>query len=72
MYIWFADVCIRGGLKVNAGKSKIMVMSGEGGLDLFGICLRIQIFGMCLDESGTGGVEYSRKGGKWEKGGRCH
>ena len=27
---WFADVCRRRGLKVNAGNSKVMVMYGEG------------------------------------------
>ena len=26
---WFAEVCIRRGLKANAGKSKVMVLNGE-------------------------------------------
>ena len=29
----FADVCRRRGLKFNAGKSKVMVLNGEEGLD---------------------------------------
>ena len=30
---WFAEVCKRRGLKVNAGKSKVIVMNGEEGLE---------------------------------------
>ena len=29
----FAEVCMRRGLKVNAGKSKVMVLGGEEGLE---------------------------------------
>ena len=29
---WFAEVCRRRGLKVNAGKSTVMVLNGEEGL----------------------------------------
>ena len=29
---WFAEVCMRRGLKVNAGKSKVMVLNREEGL----------------------------------------
>ena len=29
----FAEVCRRRGLKVNAGKRKVMVLGGEGGLE---------------------------------------
>ena len=29
----FAEVCTRKGLKVSAGKSKVMVLNGEEGLD---------------------------------------
>ena len=42
---WFAEVCRRRGLKVNAGKSKVMVLSGEERLkckvlwDSFRACL---------------------------------
>ena len=51
---WFVEVCRRRGMKVNAGKSKVMVMNGEEGLECevhvdgirFRACLRIQIFGM--------------------------
>ena len=32
MVEWFAEVCRRRGLKVNAGKSKMMVIGGEEGL----------------------------------------
>ena len=30
---WFVEVCRRIGLKVNAGKSKAIVMNGEEGLE---------------------------------------
>ena len=30
---WFAEVCRRRGLKVNAGKSKVMVLNEEEGLE---------------------------------------
>ena len=30
---WFAEVCRGRGLKVNAGKSKVMVLGGEEGLE---------------------------------------
>ena len=30
---YFAEVCRRRGLKVNAGKSKVMVLNGEEGLE---------------------------------------
>ena len=30
---WFDEVCRRRGLKVNAGKSKVMVLNGEEGLE---------------------------------------
>ena len=30
---WFAEVCRRRGLKVNAGKSKVMVMNGKERLE---------------------------------------
>ena len=30
---WFVETCRRGGLKVNAGKSKVMVLNGEEGLE---------------------------------------
>ena len=40
---WFAEVCRRRGLKINAGRSKVMVLNGEEGLEcevhLDGICL---------------------------------
>ena len=39
----FAEVCRRRGLKVKAGKSKVMILSGEEGLEceshVDGICL---------------------------------
>ena len=40
---WFAEVCRRRGLKINAGRRKVMVLNGEEGLEcevhLDGICL---------------------------------
>ena len=33
MVRWFAEVCRRRGLKVNAGKSKVIVLNGEEGLE---------------------------------------
>ena len=51
----FVEVFRRRGLKVNAGKSKVMVINVEEELecevhvrDLFRACLGIQIFGMCF------------------------
>ena len=48
MVKWFAEVCRRRGLKVIAGKSKVMILKGEEGLerrsfrwDLFTACLGI-------------------------------
>ena len=40
---WFIQVCRRRGLKINAGKSKVIVLGGEKGLKsevwVNGICL---------------------------------
>ena len=66
----FAEVCRRRGLKVNAGKSKVMVMNGEEGLEcevhVDGIRLEhvseFQYLGCFLEESGTDEAECSRKG----------
>ena len=33
MIRWFAEVCRRRGLNVNSGKSKVMVLNGEEGLE---------------------------------------
>ena len=65
----FAEVCRRRGLKVNVGKSKVMVVNGEKGLEcevhLDGIRLKdvseFKYLGCVLDESGTDGAECSRK-----------
>ena len=64
----FAEVCRRR-LKVNAGKSKVMVLNGEEGLEfevhVNGICLEhvseFKYLGCVLDESGTNGAKCSRK-----------
>ena len=64
----FADMCRRG-LKVTAGKSKVMVLNGEEGLEcevhIDGIRLEhvseFKYSGCVLDESGTDGAECSRK-----------
>ena len=42
-------------MKIDAGRSKMMVLNGEEGLEC-----EIQVFGMCLDEAGTSGAECSR------------
>ena len=65
----FAKVCRRRGLKVNADKSKVMVLSGKEGIEceihVDGICLEhiseFKYLGCVLDESGTDGAECSRK-----------
>ena len=51
----FAEVCRRRGLKVNAGKSKVMVLDGEEKLEcevkvdgICLVCLGIKILGMCF------------------------
>ena len=60
----FVKVCGKRGLKVNAGKSKMMLMNGEEGLEyeihVDGICLE-NISEIILDESVTDGVKCSRK-----------
>ena len=66
----FVEVCRRSGLKVNAGKSKVMVLNGEEGLKcefyVDGIRLEyvseFKYLGYVLDESSTDGGECSRKG----------
>ena len=67
------EMCRRRGLKVNACKSKMMVMNGEEGLEcevhVDGIRLEhvseFKYLGCVLDESGTDGAEL-------KEGGRCH
>ena len=64
---WFVEVCRRRGLKVNAGKSKVMVMNeGEGSKcevhvdgNLLEHILEFKYLGRVLDELGTDG--------KWEE-----
>ena len=64
---WFVEVCRKRGLKVYAGKSK--VMNGEEGLEcevhVDGVCLEqvseFKYFGCVLDEAGTDGAECSKK-----------
>ena len=61
---WFVEVCRRRELKVNAGKSKVMVLNGEEGLEcevhVDGIHLEhvseLKYLGCVLDESGTDGA----------------
>ena len=65
----FAEVCRRRGMKVDAGKSKVMVLNGEEGLDCEVHVNRVSLeyvsefkyLGCVLDESGTDGAECSRK-----------
>ena len=62
----FADVCRRRGLKANAGKSKVMVLNGEEGLEwevhVDGIYLEnvseFKYLGCVFDESGTDRAVY--------------
>ena len=66
---WFAEECRRRGLRVNAGKSKVMVLNGEEGLacevHIDGIhlehVLEFKYLGCFLDELCTAGTECSRK-----------
>ena len=65
----FVEVCRRRGLKVDAGKSKLMVLGGEERLEyevlvdgiLFEHASEFKYLGCVLDESGTDEVECSRK-----------
>ena len=65
----FAEACRRRGMKVNAGKSKVMVLNGEEGLEcevhVDGIHLEqvseFKYLGCVLVEPGTDGVECNRK-----------
>ena len=65
----FAEVCRRRGLKVSAGKSKVMVLNGEEGLEcevrVDGIRLEhvseFKYLWCALNESGTDGAECSRE-----------
>ena len=69
----FAEVCRRRGLKVNAGKSKVMVLNGEEGLEceahVDGVRLEhvseFKYLGYALVESGTDGAESV---GRWRVG----
>ena len=66
---WFPEVCRRRGLKVNAGKSKVLILNGEEGLEcevhVDGIRLEhvseFKHLGCVLDESDTDGAECNRK-----------
>ena len=65
----FVEVCERKGLKINAVKSKVMVLNGEEGLgsevyiDRIHLeqVLEFEYLGCVLNKSGTDGAEYSRK-----------
>ena len=54
----FVEVCRRG-LNVNAGKSKVMVLNGEEGLECE--VFKFKYLGYVLDESDTDKAECSRK-----------
>ena len=66
---YFVEVCRRRGLKVNASKSKVMVLKGEEGLEhevhIDGIHLEdvfeFKYLGCVLEELGTEGAECNRK-----------
>ena len=65
----FAEVCRRRGLKVNAGKGKVIVLNGKEGLEceVHVDWIRLEhvsefkYVGSVLDESGTDGEECNRK-----------
>ena len=65
----FVEVCRRRGLKVNAGKSKVMALNGdvllEREVQVEGIPLEhvseFKYLWCVLDESGTDGAQCSRK-----------
>ena len=65
----FAGFCRRRGLKVNAGKSKVIVLNREEGLqcEVHGDGIRLQhvskfkYLGCVLDDSGIDCAEYNRK-----------
>ena len=65
----YVEVCRRKGLMVNVGKSKVMILNREEGLEcevhVDGIRLdhvsEFKYFGYVLDESGTDGAECCRK-----------
>ena len=65
----FTEVCRRRGMKVNAGKSKVIVLNGEEGLECevhvdevrLKHVSKFKYLGCVLDESGTDGAECSRK-----------
>ena len=62
---WFVEMCRRRGLKVNAGKSKVMVLGGAKGLKcevcVDGIRYSMSRNSNILDESDKEGAECSRK-----------
>ena len=66
----FVEVCIRRGLKINAGKSKVMVLNEGERLECEVCVYRMQLehvlefkyFGCVLDESGTDETEWRMEG----------
>ena len=73
----YVEVCRRRGLQVNAGKSKVMVVNGEDGLECE-VRIRLEYVSelniwdvFWMDESGTNEA-VSKEGGMWEKGYKCH
>ena len=69
MVEWFVEVCRRRGLKINAGKSKMIVLNGEEELEcevhVDGIRLEhvseFKYLGCVLDKSGTDAAKCSRE-----------
>ena len=52
---WFIEVCVRRGLKMNAGKGKLMVLNEEEGLECQ--VSEFKYLGYVMDKSGTDGAE---------------
>ena len=77
MVEWFAEVCRIGELKVSAGKTKVMVLSGEGGLDCkvhldgirLGMSRNLNILGVFWTNQVHMGQSVV---GKWQVGGGLH
>ena len=59
----FVEACRRRGLKVSAGKSKVMVLNGEKGLEceVYVDRVRLKYLGCVLDESGSDEANCRRK-----------
>ena len=75
----FVEVCRRRGLKDSAGKSKVMVLSGEDGLECE-VCvdgIRLEHVSEIKHLGCFGRIRYridrmQHEGGEWEEGSKCY